>query len=122
MPVLHVYGLPSRFRGRRVLRQILREAAADVPEMKIVPGVISVFFAPDPAFNDLGTEIIIYVDGMVKRKERTSRVRAKLTNAIGKAAYEHLRPKIRDLLLVEVIPRAMVPSKEIATYADVSKL
>jgi hypothetical protein len=85
MPVLIVYGVPTdhdvkSFQERlQVFTIVMKKAVANIKELGLSEDQISVFFPKDHQFQDEEKEeIIIFVDGLTKKPERTPKIRRKL--------------------------------------------
>lgn len=86
MPILFVYGInPRDYQDQErlgVFCEELKEVVAGVPELKISPELVTCFFPGDNLKAGLGEEIVILVEGLFTRPERTPDVREKLAQAI----------------------------------------
>lgn len=84
MPVIIVYGIPRKTNQKklRALCDDLRAATAAVKELALVADQVSCFFPSDMMSAGLGEEIIIYVDSLLRKPERTPDVRDALAAAL----------------------------------------
>lgn len=80
MPIIIIYGLPDDFRQEENLKSKLMRVIVEIEELKLSPASISMFLPRDRLrpIEGLGEEIIILVEGLFKRTERTAEVRNKL--------------------------------------------
>lgn len=90
MPVIKVWCLPKS--SERKLNQVFEEivkAVEGVPELGLKgKQSMTVLFPPDMMKFGLGTEIIIEVTGLFKKPERTTEVRNRLAERLGKTLKE----------------------------------
>ena len=86
MPVLLVYGIPKNTKVTKLSQfcENLRLVAADIKELNITVDQVSVFFPTDRLEEGLGEEIIVFVEGLFDRPERTKKVRKDLATAVAK--------------------------------------
>lgn len=85
MPVITVYGLPADT-TEQALQELYRDCAvsvSNVEELKLTNGQVTFLFPKDMMMFELGKEIIIFVDGLFVKPERTDNVRARLAKILG---------------------------------------
>jgi hypothetical protein len=91
MPVIKVWCLPkSTERKLNALFESIVKAVEGVPELGLKGRhSMTVLFPPDMMKYGLGTEIIIEVSGLFEKPERTTGVRNRLAEGLGKTLKEH---------------------------------
>ncbi|MHB8904418.1 MAG: hypothetical protein ACYC40_04965 [Patescibacteria group bacterium] len=96
MPVLIVYGIsePMSRKLEEFTDTLIDTVAYAVDELKLQTSDVSVFYPKDWMPKGLGEELIIFVDGLFDKPERTEEVRHKLADAIVETANNFF-PKIR---------------------------
>ncbi len=80
MPILIIYGTPTETEQAtlEIFAELMRQRAADVEELGIKKEQVSIFFPSDLMSQGLGEEIIVFVDGLTEKPERTEKVKRKL--------------------------------------------
>jgi hypothetical protein len=84
MPVIFVYGIPTTTDSHTLesLLDALRKTAASVEELHITKNDVSVFFPKDLVEEGLGEEIILFIEGLLDKPERTATVRKTFAQAL----------------------------------------
>lgn len=121
MPIITVWGL-SEISERRMIKlyENIQEAVVfGIKELELMPKDVTVLFPPDKMAYGLGDEIIVFVDGLFEKPERTDEVRSRLAEKIGKeikffferhtSEYEVEKPPIKMPKSIEVFIRPFNP-------------
>lgn len=120
MPVLTVLGIPTDLRNTDELKHLalvrLPEAASSVPEMKITPDLVTVYVPGDLIDKGLGDEIIVFIEGLFMREERTPEARQGLANAVRDCVVEWAQEHVLNCKTIEVIPRSQRPDDGFANW------
>lgn len=83
MPVIFIYGTSKRqFEKLEEFKQKLIEEVILVKELGLTDKDVSVFFPEDQLGGWLSKELIIFVDGLLTKPERTDEVRENLAKKI----------------------------------------
>lgn len=108
MPILIVYGIPTETdqKDLEIFSELMRQRAADITGLEIKKEQVSIFFPQDFMAHGLGEEIIIFVDGLTEKPERTDNVKRMLILNLVDEAHQSF-PKAT---LVECIIRPYVMS------------
>ena len=90
MPVLVIYGISEQMSRKleEFTETLINTVAYSVAELQIETSDVSVFYPKDWMPRGLGEELIIFVDGLFDKPERTEAVRGRLAEAITETAYE----------------------------------
>jgi hypothetical protein len=116
MPIVTVHGTesghPVDFRN---LRGKIKADVAAIPELKITPDLVSVFFPSENA--PVTGEIVVFIDGLLSNTRRTPAVISKLAEVVGKAIQGH-RMFDRPPSLVEVLVRSIHTGDVLWSSAD----
>jgi len=88
MPMLVVYGLPEKG-SHEELFHTLKRAVMDVAELKLGENSVSVKMPRDHVPMELGAEIIVMVECLTAKPDRTEEVRDKLASAIVKTIQSY---------------------------------
>lgn len=119
MPVLVVHGLTNTTAHHGGINEFLRwnlpKAASSVKEMKVTPDLVTVFAPVEVAFNG-SSDIVIFVEGLWIRKERTQQVLETFAAAIMDCAREFVEECVPECKMIEVIPRSQRPSDGFASW------
>ncbi len=109
MPILVVYGIPVDTAQKELesFCQNLISAVYMMPELELKPSDVSVFFPQDLMHSGLGEEIIIFVEGLFEKPERTEDVRQKLAQDLVTVACKYF-PRSN---LIECLIRPFDPKK-----------
>lgn len=85
MPVILVFRVPESINevGLVNLCEGLKAAVVSVTALGLTPDEVSVFFPTDRLKVGLGEEVIVFVDGVFEKPERTPIVRAELAQVVG---------------------------------------
>lgn len=115
-----VYGIPKKLRNTDELSYFalkqLPEAVASIPEMGITTDLVSVFMPADMLDEDLGSEIIVFAEGLFMRDERTPEVRQKFADAVRDSVVEFALEYVPRCKMVEVVPRSQQPDDGFADW------
>lgn len=108
MPVLIIYGIPTEMDGQalRTFSDIMRRTASNVKELKITEDQVSVFLPTDLMPKRLGKEIIVFVDGLTEKPERTEKVLKELVLDL----IDEVHQSFPEAELVECIIRPYILS------------
>ncbi len=102
MPIITVQGLPADT-NEQALQSLYRACAARVAlikELKLTSTrQLTFFFPPDMMALDLGQEIIVTVDGLFVKPERTPEVRNRLAEALGETVKEYFPDAFVEVLV-----------------------
>lgn len=103
MPILIVYGIPTETDKQtlEIFSELMRQRTADIEELGIKKEQVSIFFPSDLMTQGLGEEIIVFIDGLTEKPERTEKVKKKLVLNLVDEAHQSF-PKAT---LVECIIR-----------------
>jgi hypothetical protein len=90
MLIVKVFGIPAEMQEPEIggLYRRLVEATVEVKKLGLTDRQIAVFFPSDRMKMGLGKEIIIFVEGLFEKPERTEEVRNRLARALGETARE----------------------------------
>jgi len=126
VPTVIVYGIPASLRGDAKLRELvwkdLPVAAASVAEMDIDPQKV-VVFAPDSLeSNTDGTEIVVFVEGLFVRPQRTPEVLQRFADAICDCVANFATQALPSCRKVEIIPRSQQSSDGFAYWKKPTEL
>ena len=116
MPIVFVYGIPDEFAEGKVEKDLfpaLLKAVTDVKELGLQGDQVTIFFPLDKMEKGLGEEIIIFVEGIFEKPERTEDVRKHLAQNLGRAAKSHF-PKA----MVECFIRPFNPKQGFWSSAE----
>jgi len=119
MPVVTVWGVPegARLVDLHKLAQVIKEAIASISELKVLPENVTVFFpSVQRGAGQWGQEIVIFIEGLFQGALRTPEVRQTMADAVGKAAWKYLHPRLVACNLIKVIPRSQRPDDGYAKY------
>lgn len=109
MPIVVVHGVNRRNQHdvKMFLEHDLPEAVASVEELDIGPGNVTVF-APEAQTND-PSAVVIFVEGLFQRPERTQEVLQRLADEIRDATATFAESCLVDCEAIEVILRSQNP-------------
>lgn len=84
MPVLIVYGIPNDEEQDKLelFSEMLISYFCSMEEFQLKKDQVSCFFPTDRMNKGLGEEIIIFVEGLFRKKERTEEVRRQLADML----------------------------------------
>jgi hypothetical protein len=108
MPIITIWGIAAK--GDQKLLKTLYEhcvtTITQIKKLKLTRDQITFLFPPDQLKVGAGEEIIVFVDGLFVKPERTDKVRSALAKALG-ARVKHHFPES----LVEVFVRPFDPAQ-----------
>lgn len=80
MPILIVYGIPTETdkKDLEIFSELMRQRVANIEALGIKKEQVSIFFPQDLMSQGLGEEIIIFIDGLTEKPERTEKVKKDL--------------------------------------------
>lgn len=108
MPALIIYGVPEDKSGMlEELTNNLVNAITSVDELKLKTSDVSCFYPRDLMSKGLGEEILVFVDCLTDKPERTEAVRNKLAKAIVDTVVRYFS----DANLVECFIRPFNPEQ-----------
>lgn len=112
MPIVVVHGVSrlkdrSQFDLKMFLEQDLPEAVASVEELDIDPSNVTVF-APEGQTNN-PSAVVIFVEGLFQRPERTQEVLQRLAYEVREATVTFAESCLVDCEAIEVILRSQNP-------------
>ena len=117
MPIIMIYGVPS-FSNTEPLKRLtgdLQKVASDIEELHLTPDQVSVFFPSDRLYYIRDRpELIVFINGLFPRSERTLEVRQRLAEAIHELVKAFAREYFPNCKLVEVFVRPFDPSDAFA--------
>jgi len=114
MPVIVVFGMPSSV-GLELLMKLRTDLileVASIKELKLSQSEVTVFFPPDRCEMDLGLELIVFVEGLFKRPDRTPEVRRRLAKVIRDCLAEFTSRTMRQCKLIEVFVKSFDSEKD----------
>lgn len=114
MPVLFVYGIPDEEVGllEEFAKNLIHTVAHDVEELNLTEADVSCFFPKDKLQKRLGEEIIIFVEGLFEKPERTEHVRNQLAGHIVEVTHEFF-PEVN---LIECFVRPFNPAQGFKSF------
>jgi hypothetical protein len=107
MPVLLVYGVnPEMGADLERYCEALIETAASVEELQLKESDVSCFFPADLLKKGLGEEIIVSVQGLFDKPERTEEIRNKLAKCVVEITYQYFpHTKLVECFVTPFDPR-----------------
>ncbi|MCX6798422.1 MAG: hypothetical protein NTX66_04415 [Candidatus Falkowbacteria bacterium] len=114
MPVLFVHGVSEEMTNKleEYADTLINTVAHSVKELNLKPSDVSCFFPKDLMSKGLGEEIIIFVDGLFIKPERTKEVRDRLATAVVQTTYEYFM----DANLIECFIRPFDPKQGFKSF------
>ena len=109
MPIIKVYCLPEGQDEKNLnrLHKAIVKAIISISELRLKDeNEMTCLFPPDLMKYGLGQEIIVEIDGLFERSERTLKVRQRLAERVGQAIFK-LYPKAK----VECFVRTFNPNQ-----------
>jgi hypothetical protein len=109
MPVLIVYGVSEEMADKleEYADTLINTVAHSVKELNLKSTDVSCFFPKDLMSKGLGEEIIVFVDGLFSKPERTKEVRDKLAQAVVQTTHHYFM----DANLIECFIRPFDPEQ-----------
>ncbi len=110
MPVITVFGLPADT-NEQALQELYTDCVDNicgVNELKLSDQQITFFFPVDMMMFGLGKEIVVFVDGLFVKPERTDEVLARLAHALGATVRSHFPNALVEVFCTAVRPRSWV--------------
>ncbi|MEI6835686.1 MAG: hypothetical protein WCK59_02535 [Candidatus Falkowbacteria bacterium] len=116
MPILTVYGISKQMEHQLDrFADLLIKAVISIEELNLRASDVSCFF-PASKISTPGDQIIIFVDGLFEKPERTPEVRAKLAAVIVSITADHFSDGFyRKVELIECFIRPFNPENGFAT-------
>lgn len=119
MPLILIYGLDQNEvldseELELFLEDDLPQAASSVPEMRITPDLVSAFAIDAISYHK---DVIVLVEGLFQREERTPEVLQLFTDSI-LACVRAFVEKNQIFGRIEVIPRTQRPTDGFAGYSQ----
>src|SRR5680860_658024 len=108
MPILIVYGIPTETDKEtlEIFSDLMRQRAADIEDLGIKKEQVSIFSPQDLMAKGLGEEIIIFIDGLTEKPERTEKVKKQLVLNL----VDEVHQSFPKATLIECIIRPYVMS------------
>lgn len=115
MPIVTVQGLSQGDLTQRdllVVKRWIQVAVAGIGELGLLRDEVSVFF-PIDLLETRGKEVVVWIDGLFKKDERTDEVRARLAWAVGRGLLNLLTEGVNGPIpdLVEVFVKHFNPKQ-----------
>ena len=116
MPIITVYGITEQMEYQlNKFANLLVDAVVSVEELKLKKTDVSCFF-PASKISTPGHQVIIFVDGLFEKPERTAAVRARLAAVITSITADHFSDGFyRKVELIECFVRPFNPENGFAT-------
>ena len=117
MPIVKVYGMPDRI-GQHILTSLmvtLQLAVANVEPLNIPMTDVTVFFPTDQLKAGLGKELVVQIEGLYKKPERTETVLKQLQDSVFAGLKEFALIHLPECSYVETIIMPMIEPKD-CTY------
>ena len=117
MPIIIVYGIPSSKKESYDLEHFcnaLIQRTCSIKELNLTKEQVSCFFPADLMNNGLGEEIIMFVEGLFEKPERTEEVRKVLSDKLAECG----RKFFPDADLIECLIHPFNPK---SGFASISK-
>ncbi len=108
MPILIVYGIPTETDKEtlEIFSDLMCQRAADIADLRIKREQVSIFFPQNLMTKGLGEEIIVFIDGLTEKPERTEKVKRRLVLDL----VDEVHQTFPKAALVECIIRPYVMS------------
>lgn len=108
MPILIVYGIPTETDQEtlEIFSELMRQRTAGIEELGIKKEQVSIFFPSDLMAQGLGEEVIVFIDGLTEKPERTEKVKRQLVLNL----VDEVHQSFPKATLVECIIRPYVMS------------
>jgi len=105
MPILIVYGIPTETdkKDLEIFSELMRQRTADIEELGIKKEQVSIFFPQDLMSQGLGEEIIIFVEGLFEKPERTNEIKKLLVISL----IDQARDSFPKTNLIECLLRSV---------------
>lgn len=119
MPIINIQGMPRDPNNETNLvkcMEAVQKAVASVPELGLTSDQVTVFFQADLLNQGLGDEIIVEVQGLYKKDERTPEVLEALRNEIRDAVRKYADDHIPQCSLIEVRIGPMYAPEDISVW------
>ena len=106
MPAITINLVPPETDQEALKRLVLdlQAAVSGIPELRLAKDDLTVLFPADILAWGAGLELIVLVDGLFKREERTPEVLERLWEAIGTLVHDFAKAYVPQCTKVEVIP------------------
>ena len=111
MPLITVWNYPSTWEKSPFI-QCLKKSAIDIKELNLTTEDVSVAFAGEQSMDHLDKCLIIMVELLFDKPERTIEVRRQLAGSLGKAAKIYLETRVFLGWKVEVAVKRFNPDKD----------
>ncbi|MBU0648859.1 hypothetical protein KJ969_02035 [Patescibacteria group bacterium] len=112
MPIITVMGVPDGVQGLELLMEKIRIETAKIKKLDLSANDVTVFFPSDLAKEARGEEIIVFVEGLFKRPNRTLKVRQELAKTLARAIKPFFKKTLSQCKMVEVFVREFDPEKD----------
>lgn len=101
MPVITVLGIPANWKRDKIIPfwKDIRSCVEKLPELALEPEQVSVFFPTDHLSVGLGEEIIIFVDGLFEKPERTKRTINQYARILGRTAKQYFQDALVEVFI-----------------------
>ena len=90
MPILVIYGVPEKTEQQtlKLFSEFMKKRVADIEELGLKKEDVSVFFPKDMLSRKSNEEIIIFVEGLTDKPERTAAIRRILASELVDEVYD----------------------------------
>lgn len=113
MPPVVIHGMPSGVTNAENLRNLvlceLPEVVASVPEMGLVPDQVTVWVPNDLVRSESRGVVVVFVEGLFHKEERTYEVKARLVEVIKVCLVKFFQANLTEckrIRALEVYPRS----------------
>lgn len=118
MPIVKVYGMPDRI-GQHILGSltvILQFAVSGVEPLEIPSTDVTVFFPTDQLKASLGEELVVQIEGLYKKPERTPEVLTQLHKSVCECTKEFALIHLPECTYVEAMIMPMIEPADCSYY------
>ncbi len=122
MPIVKIYGMPDRI-GQHILGSLtvtMQFAVANVEPLGIPPTDVTVFFPTDQRKAGLGGELVVQIEGLYKKPERTPEVLKQLHESVCECIKEFALIHLHECTYVEAMIMPMITPAD-CTYSTIGK-
>ncbi len=112
MPVVIVHGMPDNTPGLEDLIGRIQSGIASIPELELQASEISVFFPRDLVQLGLGEEVIVSIERLFEKPERTLKIRQRLALSVASVIEDFALAHLPQCKLVEIFVNTFNPETE----------